>query len=274
MYMTEETRADRTSRSILGMPVYSIQEGQPLGNIKQILVDGKSNRVQGFIVEKRRFSREERFLPFAAVSGFGEDTLTVEKQGLLERKGANQQNLRAIRSSLPIIGARVFTAGGKTLGKVEEYRFSTETGAISGLEMTGDGFFPVHSLVDGSCIIAIAPRTIMLKDEAIDSAIPLDSGFLAGMENAAAAVRERATDLKNNASEAGRRLSANFNEAKERLMQRSEEELPEDFSEATPTADDPEALSEKVAFPEAAPGEADEENDPTEGAVPTPEEKQ
>lgn len=221
--MTEELRADRTSKSIIGMPVYSIQEGTPLGMIKQILVDNKNKCVQGFIVEKRRFSKEERILPFPAVSGFGEDTLTVERQNFLERKGTNQQFQRAIRSPLAIIGARVFTAGGKTLGKVEEYRFAVEDGSISGLEIAGDGFFKVRSLVDGGCIIAIAPRTIMLKDEAIETAVALENSFMAGIETAAAAVLEKASGIKSNASEAGRKISANFNEAMSRLKQRSEE---------------------------------------------------
>ncbi|MBQ6807935.1 MAG: PRC-barrel domain-containing protein [Firmicutes bacterium] len=221
--MTEEKEKDRTSKSMIGMPLYSIQEGIPLGLIKQILISGKNKAVEGFLVEKRRFSREEKILPFPAVSGFGEDTLTVERQTLLERKGQNQQFLQAIRSPLPIIGARVFTAGGKTLGKVEEYRFSVEDGRISGLEIAGDGFFRVRSLVDGSCIIAIAPRTIMLKDEALETAVALENSFVLGMETAAAAVLEKASDIKSNASEAGRKLSANFNEAMGRLKLRSEE---------------------------------------------------
>lgn len=231
--MTEETRDDRASKSIIGMPVYSIQEGMALGFIKQILIEGKVGSVIGFILEKRRFSREERILPFSAVSGFGEDTITVERQNLLERKGANPQFMRAIRSPLPIIGSRVFTAGGKTLGRVEEYRFSPENGAISGLEIAGDGLFRVRSLVDGQHIIAIAPRTIMLKDAAIDSAISLENSFMTGMENAAATVRERAADLRNNASQAGRKLSASFNETMSRLRQQSAEgdrELDDDLT--------------------------------------------
>ena len=109
------------------------------------------------------------------------------------------------------------------MGKVEEYRFSTIDGGITGLEIAGDGFFKVRSLVDGATIIAIAPRTIMLKDAAITSAIALENSFLAGVESAAAIVREKAVDLKNNASEAGKKLSANFNEAVSKLRQRSEE---------------------------------------------------
>ncbi|MDO4732172.1 MAG: PRC-barrel domain-containing protein, partial [Bacillota bacterium] len=142
---------------------------------------------------------------------------------------------RALRSPLPIIGARVFTAGGKNLGRVEEFHFSTADGHISGLEIAEDGFFRVRSLVDGSYIIAISTGTIMLKDQAIETAQPLEKSFMSGMENAAAVVLEKAADLKSNASQAGRRFSANFNEAMSRLKLR-EEEVEEAEEEAARTA--------------------------------------
>ena len=220
--MCEEVQTQRSSREMLGMPVYSISEGLLLGNIKRLLISGKECRVQGFVVEKKRFSREERVLPFEAISGFGEDTVTVERQSLLERKGQSQQYLKALRAPLPILGAKVFTAGGRTLGKVEEYRFSTETGVISGLEIAGEGFFRERALLDGASVIAIAPRTIMVKDAAIETARSLESG----LQNAAAKIRERAADIKTNASEAGRRLSATFNDTMSKMRQHMLEDAP------------------------------------------------
>ncbi|MDO4732173.1 MAG: PRC-barrel domain-containing protein, partial [Bacillota bacterium] len=83
--MTERLAESRTSKSIIGMPLYSIREGLALGLIRQVLLDGKNRCVQGFLVEKRRFSREDRILPFSAVSSFGQDGLMVERQSQLER---------------------------------------------------------------------------------------------------------------------------------------------------------------------------------------------
>ncbi|MEG1661730.1 MAG: PRC-barrel domain-containing protein [Clostridiales bacterium] len=111
-----------TGKSLIGMPVYSIREGIGLGQVKSLLIEAKDQCVLALIVERRRFNREEKILPFSAISGIGEDAITVEKASLLERKGINTLYLRALKHPVQLIGAKVFTVGGKTLGKVEEYR--------------------------------------------------------------------------------------------------------------------------------------------------------
>ncbi len=239
--MEEKTRQERTSKSIIGMPVLSIAEGQPLGQIKQILIDVKNKAVQGFLLERRRLSRDERILPFAAVTGFGEDTITIEKYSLLERKGQSHQFVRALRQPLPLIGARVFTAGGRTLGKVEEYRFSLENGAITGLEIAGDGLFKARTLVDGDYIIAVAAHTVMIKDQAIEAAQPLENTFLTNVENAADTMREAASSLKENAVVAGKRIAENFNDAVDKLWGREGAPL-----EAEVEVEEPPAGEERI----------------------------
>ena len=189
---TPQQTPERTSHSIVGMPVLSINEGLPLGQIRQIIIDARTFQAIGFLVERHRFSRDERILPFAAVSGFGADTITVPRLAVLERKGNSQQYLRPLREAIPLLGERVFTAGGRTLGKVEEYRFRTDDGKICGLEIAGDGLFRSRSLIDGKYIIAISRQTVMVHDQAAEQAVTLENSLKNGMENAAGIVRSGA----------------------------------------------------------------------------------
>lgn len=272
---------ERASRAIIGLPVISIQEGLVLGYIKQILIDGQNRLVQAFVVEKRRMGKEDRILPFSAVSGFGEDSITIEKLTLLERKGLSHQYVRALRRPLPVLGSRVFTDSGKTLGKVEEYRFSILDGSICGLEVAGSGLFKDKSLLQGSYIIAISPQTIMIKDAAIAAAVTVENAFLSNMENAADMVKEKAAGIGNSALEATKKLSANFNDAMSRLRSRDEEdEAPEETPEqalppedADKTAEAPPAAGEEdlvIEEPEAepAPTEPAEQPPATDDAAP------
>lgn len=176
--------AERSRGDTLNQAVLSISEGLELGRVKQVLLDGSSYCVQGFVVERRRGGKDDRILPLAAVSGFGEDGLTVEHQSLLERKGASSKYIRALRQPLPVVGARVFTAGGKNLGQVLDYRFSPTDGRITALEVDG-GLFQQPRLVPGDGLIAISPQTVMLKERAIDQSQPLEPG--AGEDEAAIA---------------------------------------------------------------------------------------
>ena len=211
--------AERARGDILGMPVISIQDGLVLGRIRQLLIDGKTYQVQGFLVEKRYGSKEDRILPFPAVASFGTDSITIERPSLLERKGASHQYIRALRRPLAIIGSRVFTTDGKTLGKVEEYRFSTESGTITALELSS-GLFREHLLVSGAHIIAISPQTVMLKSEAAAEAAAMENALLANMENAAETVRSRAAAFYSSTADATKKLTGGLSEAVSRLRSR------------------------------------------------------
>ena len=207
-------------KKITGLPVYSCKEGMFLGNVRTLLVDTKDYNVQGFILERRRAAKDERILPFSAVHCFGEDGITVESANLLERIGQSSHYIRAIRHPLNIVGSRVFTTAGRTLGKVEDYRFDKKSGIICGLEISPDGFFKVRTLVDGRHLLAISDNTIMLHEEAPDDAIPLENTLL----NAAGSMRDRAGELMQNTAQLTKRLSTNINERMNRLKKQEDAE--------------------------------------------------
>ncbi|MCR4963913.1 MAG: PRC-barrel domain-containing protein [Firmicutes bacterium] len=198
------------SKKLLGMPVYSIQEGLHLGQIKSLILDAKEQCVAALLIERKRFNREERVLPFPAVDGVGEDAVTIEKAALLERKGVNSQYMKALKHPLYLIGAKAFTIGGKTLGKVEEYRLRRQDGLLSALILHVPGLFKESILVERQDIITIAPHTVMLRDSAVANAVAVVNPLFSGMENAAGLVKDKAANLKNSTLETTKKLSANW----------------------------------------------------------------
>lgn len=252
--MSEQVVRDISTKKIIGMPVYSCNEGLYLGNIRQLLVDAKACAIQGFVLERRRMGKDERILPFEAVYNFGEDGVTVETVNSIERRGQSSKFIRALRHPVTIIGSRVFTTGGRTLGKIEEYRFNSATGQISGLEIAPDGFFKVRSLVNGEHIIAIAGRTVMLKDEATDDAMEIENTFLSNMGSAAETVKEKASEFMNSTADMTKRLSANIGEKMEKMKKRDE-----DFNNGIEIAEDNAAPIEANQQPAATASEIPEE---------------
>ena len=155
----------------LGMPVLSINNGQLLGKIKQVLLDGKTYRVIGFVTEKRMGNiSEERILPLHQVNSFGRDSITVSDVSVLERKGHTPQYIPSIRRPLTVIGSRVFTVGGNIVGKTEDFLFEISDGSLAYLQISlkdESGCI----LAPGRRIIAIAPQTIIMKDQALEESI-------------------------------------------------------------------------------------------------------
>jgi len=209
--MNKRMGKDLSSKKILGMPVYSCTEGIYLGNIRNILIDTGSYTVLGFILERRKTAKDERILPFDAVHSFGEDGITVNGAAMLERIGQSSKYIRPMRHPLSIIGCRVFTTAGRTLGKAEEYRFDSISGKISGFEVSSDGFFRAKTLVKGEHLIAISGHTIMLQEGAADDAKNIENTFLSNMGNAAETVKEKAGELINKTKE----LSAGMKKKKD-----------------------------------------------------------
>lgn len=174
----------KASKDIVGMPVYSIQEGQNLGQVKSLVIDTEKKCLLALVVEKKRLTKEERLLPFAAIKSLGDDVITVERGQALERRGVDPATMRALRRPVQPVGARCFTAGGKTMGKVEEYFVDITDGRIAQLEISEGGLIKGKVLVDGEHIIALAPHTVMLSDEAAELCRPAPAGnnLLASME--------------------------------------------------------------------------------------------
>jgi len=148
---------------ILGLPVYSLQDGYQLGRTKLLLVNPAAGQILGILVEGRRGMREARVLPLSAVYACGEDGVIVEHRRCLESKNHRPDYVRALRQPHALLNARVFTAGGDCLGQVIDYSFTLGEGNLSGIDISGSNNFPgpIHVPID--LILAIATRTIMIK---------------------------------------------------------------------------------------------------------------
>lgn len=193
-------------------------------------------------------SKYERILPFAAVHNFGDDGVTVETSALLERRGQNSQYVRALHHPVAIIGSRVFTTAGRTIGKIEDYLFSSEDGKITGLEIAPDGFFKERSLVKGEHLIAVSGNTAMIKDEAIEDAIAIENPFISNIGAMADNMREKAGEFISNTTDFTKRISTNINERIDKIRKREEDFLNEyDEDEEQPE----EGVNEYLDFPPA-----------------------
>ena len=79
--MDERQDQLRASKKLLGMDVYSVLEGQNLGQVRSLVIDAKEKCLLALVVEKKRLTKEEKLLPFAAVK-------TVLRQIAAEIAGA------------------------------------------------------------------------------------------------------------------------------------------------------------------------------------------
>lgn len=239
--METETR-ERYRSAVLGMKVVSISEGLELGQIRQIVISPEY-KAAGFIVRCRHV-RDERMLSLSSVSSFGEDRITIERQSLLERTNSFARQNRRLRGPLTLVGSRVFTAGGKVLGRVEDYSFSTADGILITLELSA-GPLQERLRLPAGYIIAVSPQTVMIKDEALAESSPSESAIRSGISSAWGALTGAAGTLADATRQGAKKLSSSLRASQ------PDQEQEEAVADAETLRTGEEAAEEKTA-PEAA----------------------
>ncbi len=197
---------EKFSRKVRALPVYSLTEGLYLGTVRLLLIDPVKKQIVALLLERRRLAKEEKILPFEAITSIGDDAITIQNAADIQKKGAFAQYTRLMRQPIQPIGARCFTAGGNTLGRIDEYRFDCDSGKISGLEITADGLFKEKILINGSHIMSMSSHTIMLSDRCIDDYQVIDNSLLSSVETA----KDKAAAAARGTFEASKKFSHNI----------------------------------------------------------------
>ncbi len=154
----------RLTRSI-GLPVLDEETGDILGTISAMLPNPDTGVIAGFFVRTSGlFSHAALFLPAAGILHWGL-RVTVRTRDVL----APVEDLIRLQSLLagnrPIIGQRMVTEGGRTLGRCADVQFSTKDFRLEWL-------FPRRFLQSGipvpaSQILEVKPEEIVLRETAL-----------------------------------------------------------------------------------------------------------
>ena len=192
---------EKASRRIISMPVYSINEGQYVGSVKELVMDPRQKCLIALLVEQRPWGKNEKIIPFSKVRNIGDDAITIDKSSCAERKTNMPQILHYLQQPASINGVKVLTDGGKTVGKVEEYYLDTQNGKISHLKI-GGSFFGSRLSLSAEDIVTIAARAIIVANRALERAEVVES--------TAGSARGKASSLLSGTIEASRKFSRNL----------------------------------------------------------------
>jgi len=120
------------AKAIKGYPVVSFDDGSLLGRVQDLIVDPAEKKVAGLLVGEKGFIKGKmQFIPFPQVLNIGKDVLIIKsKEGILSEEEQLQGELFYERS---IIGHSVISAEGDYIGKIQDFTFSKENGALESL---------------------------------------------------------------------------------------------------------------------------------------------
>lgn len=126
---------ERQSKHFVAMPVFSLDDGQQIGLVKEIVIDYRNFEVSALVIEPKGFFKEQKIIPYIKVKNVGSDAITIERTVGATNPTNLPQILSLMKNGNTIIGTKVITETGITLGYIEEFLVEDSTGKIAGFEL-------------------------------------------------------------------------------------------------------------------------------------------
>ena len=120
------------AKHIKGYPVVALDDGSLLGKIQDLTVNPADKKVEGLLVgDKSLVKGRLQIIPFRQVQNIGKDVIIIKsKEGLVLEEEKAQEGLLTYYS---FSGNSVISDEGDYIAKIQDFTFSTETGAMESL---------------------------------------------------------------------------------------------------------------------------------------------
>lgn len=207
----------KDTRDVVGLNVFSIEEGRILGKTAECVVDLATGKVIGLIVAVK--TGQEMGIARSDITAVGRDAVMVSAAEVMKPL-ADVKGLAEHRTAGGRPAPRILTRGGQVLGTLGMVRVDGACGKVVAYEVVGD---VVQRIADGPATLPIIKGTIHGRDAVVlpDDAsqeIKRPGGLRAWIEKGYEAVREAATDVGERASSAAKKVKETAETAEERAV--------------------------------------------------------
>ncbi|EGW39996.1 PRC-barrel domain-containing protein [Desulfosporosinus sp. OT] len=176
----------KPSRKYLSLPIISLQEGQQIGYVKSLILDASTKSLAAIVVDPKGLFKDQRIIPYSKVVSVGDDAITIDKESHVEKTSNLPELLDLVKGKLTIIGTKMVTETGKTLGTAEEYYVDPKTGEITQIEISGgklEGFLSGKAWIAAEYITTIGHDVIVARKESENVLTVADKGLSETFKN-------------------------------------------------------------------------------------------
>jgi len=182
------------SKTFINMPVVSLEDGQQVGFVKDIVVNPAKLEIAGLVVEQKGWFKEQKIIPYNKVFSIGGDAITIEKSSHVEKPANLPEIINLMKNKTLVTGSRVVTEDGAVLGRVDEFYVDEATGKMTGLDLSDTALKSIikgKRQLDISFVKTIGKEILIACSKAGDHLIKTDGGLQENMNN----IRESTANL-------------------------------------------------------------------------------
>jgi uncharacterized protein YrrD len=114
-----------TTQNIKGMSVVSIQDGEKIGSVSDIIIDADKLEVAALVLSKGTlWSREVQMVPAQEVQVWGRDVILVRRHKVVNQQISHPEGQRWLYADEHIRGRYVVSVNGKRIGQISDVTIS------------------------------------------------------------------------------------------------------------------------------------------------------
>ena len=156
---------EQHSHNFVAMPVFSLEDGEQIGTVKEVVIDKKNLEISALIIEPKGFFKEQKIIPYIKVKNVGSDAITIDRSTGATNPANLPNILSLMKNNNNIIGTKVITESGVTLGYIEEFIVDDTNGKIVAFELSGkvSGLVGGKARLDASCAVTLGKDALITK---------------------------------------------------------------------------------------------------------------
>ncbi len=154
-------------KSLRGIAVVSVEEGEKVGTVVDLLFDLQARKVVAFRLTQSTLRRSGgQFISMDDIESIGPDAIMIQNRQRVRlekdhRAFQNMPDLSAVSS------LRVVTEDGTYVGNLSTFQFDQKTGQLTEIEITGGGMLDMlrrNKQVPASAVVSVGTDVIVVPD--------------------------------------------------------------------------------------------------------------
>jgi uncharacterized protein YrrD len=130
----------RKGKRVIGQPVMSFADGKRLDSVKDLLISEANDSIVALLVDEGGLLSSSRVVPTENVRSFGRDAVVIESSESIVSASADPEVKAILERKDTLLGKRVVSDLGQSLGTISDVYFDEGTGRLGGFEVSGGMF--------------------------------------------------------------------------------------------------------------------------------------
>jgi uncharacterized protein YrrD len=174
-----------SGRELIGMPIYSLDRGEEIGEVENVIFDPDQRKVIGFVLQEGGLFRSLQAIPFERIQSIGPDAILLKRDAPLETS-SEWVDPKQVKEGFNLSGRRVISDRGHEIGTLYDLDIDERTGAVTGIEIrrglfqdTAEG----KKRIDFEHIQQIGKDAIIISEAALELLVAQKGGLSATLQS-------------------------------------------------------------------------------------------